>query len=101
VEQARLLLWWAGMDQEPNYRALSLRLSTAPALSMPLSFREDPFRDRLKNSQRGSRPWLWMAYSAQIGLLGLLLAVFRAAVRGPSRIFRQSLPAIAVYFRHL
>jgi hypothetical protein len=40
VEQARLLLWWAGMDQEPNYRALSLRLSTAPALSMPLSFRE-------------------------------------------------------------
>ncbi len=45
MEQARLLLWWAGMDQEPNYRALSLRPSTAPALSMPLSFREYPKAD--------------------------------------------------------
>jgi hypothetical protein len=52
VEQARLLLWWAGMDQEPNYRALSLRLSTAPALSMPLSFREDNFSAVREYGQR-------------------------------------------------
>jgi len=31
VEQARL--WSASMDQEPNYRALSLRLSTALAMT--------------------------------------------------------------------
>jgi len=40
VEQARL--WSEGMDQEPNYRALSLRLSTAPAPFIPSEFPRRP-----------------------------------------------------------